>query len=500
MPLPSLLLAVDQGTTGTRTYVFDRKAKVLGSAYREHAQHFPKAGWVEHDALELWENTQATGAAALRAAGIAKSAAKRHVAGLGITNQRETVVLWDRASSKPVHRAIVWQCRRTAARCEQLLKLGWGPRIRRSTGLEVDAYFSATKVEWLLKHVPKARAAAKNGKLAFGTVDSWLLWKLSQGKAHATDYTNASRTLLYDIRRRRWDPELLRLFSIPETLLPKVQASASQFGATASSAFCGEGIPITGIAGDQQAALFGQGCTRPGEMKNTYGTGCFLLLNLGPRWKASRHRLLTTLACGVDGGPVFAFEGAVFIGGAAVQWVRDQLGLIKSADQSEAICRSLKDNAGVYLVPAFVGLGAPHWDSGARGILTGLTRASTAGHIVRAAVESMAFQSVDLVRAMEADAGVKIKRLRVDGGASRNDWLMQFQADLLGAQVERPAQVETTALGAALLAGLGAGLLDPDQGRSFAGTVKRFSPKLPANARMRDLEGWNMALRQALTA
>jgi glycerol kinase len=497
MPQPSLLIAVDQGTTGTRTYVFDRRGRVLGSAYREHAQHFPQAGWVEHDASELWENTQATGRAALRAAGVTVSSAPRHVAGLGITNQRETVVLWDRARSRPVHRAIVWQCRRTAARCEELLKHGWGPKIRGRTGLEVDAYFSATKAEWLLKHVPGARAAAESGELALGTVDTWLLWKLSGGRAHATDYSNASRTLLYDIRQRRWDPELLRLFSVPQTLLPKVQASASRFGVTASAAFCGPGIPVTGMAGDQQAALFGQGCTRPGEMKNTYGTGCFLLMNLGARWRASQRRLLTTLACGEDGGPVFALEGAVFIGGAAVQWVRDQLGLIKGAAETEAVCRSLKDNGGVHLVPAFVGLGAPYWDSRARGILTGLTRASKAAHVVRAAVESMAFQSAELVRAMEADAGLKIKRLRVDGGASRNDWLMQFQADLLGAQVERPAQVETTALGAALLAGLGAGLLKPSEGRRFAGTVKRFAPKLSAKARTAAMEGWKKAVRQA---
>jgi glycerol kinase len=498
MPRPSLLIAVDQGTTGTRTYVFDRRGKVLGSAYREHAQHFPQTGWVEHDAVELWENTQATGSAALRAAGITKSAARGHIAGLGITNQRETVVLWDRALSKPVHRAIVWQCRRTAARCEELLKRGWGPKIRGRTGLEVDAYFSATKAEWLLKQVPGARSGAQAGKLAFGTVDTWLLWKLTGGQAHATDFTNASRTLLYDIRRKRWDPELLRLFSVPEKILPQVQASASRFGVTAKGAFCGAGVPITGIAGDQQAALFGQGCTRPGEMKNTYGTGCFLLLNLGKRWRASKRRLLTTLACGGDGSPVFALEGAVFIGGAAVQWVRDQLGLVKSAAETEAVCRSLKDNGGVHLVPAFVGLGAPYWDSRARGTLTGLTRASSAAHVVRAAVESMAFQSAELVRALESDAGLKIKRLRVDGGASRNDWLMQFQADLLGAQVERPAQVETTALGAALLAGLGCGLLKASQERSFAGMVKRFLPKLPLKARTQAMEGWKKAVRQAV--
>jgi len=424
-------------------------------------------------------------------------AVRRHVAALGITNQRETIVLWDKVRSKPLHRAVVWQCRRTADRCEQLVKRGWGARIRGRTGLQVDPYFSATKAEWLLKNIAGAKARAEAGKLALGTVDTWLLWNLSGGKAHATDFTNASRTLLYDIRRRCWDPELLRLFSIPAGLLPRVQASASHFGVTSAGAFCGEGLPITGIAGDQQSALFGQGCTHPGEMKNTYGTGCFLLLNLGQDWRLSKQGLLTTLACGQDGGPVYALEGAVFIGGAAVQWVRDQLGLIKSASETEALCRSLKDNGGVHLVPAFVGLGAPYWDSRARGVLTGLTRASSAAHIVRAAVESMAFQSAELVHAMEKDAGMKVRRLRVDGGASRNDWLMQFQADLLGAQVERPSQVETTALGAALLAGLGVGLFKAGRRHRVAGAVKRFKASMTPKARSMAFSAWEKSVRQA---
>jgi glycerol kinase len=498
MTTSGLLIAVDQGTTGTRTYVFDRRAKVLGSSYREHRQHFPRPGWVEHDPEEIWENTQATGAAALKAAGLVPSKARRHIAALGITNQRETVVLWDRKRSRPLHRAIVWQCRRSAGRCEQLLRRGWGPRIQARTGLIVDAYFSATKAEWLLKQVPGAAAAAAAGILALGTMDSWLLWRLSGGGVHATDFSNASRTMLFDIRRRTWDRELLRLFSVPAGILPKVQASASLFGMTAQGAFCGPGIPVTGIAGDQQAALFGQGCTRPGSMKNTYGTGCFLLMNLGGRHRTSRRRLLTTLACGPDGGPVFALEGAVFIGGAAVQWVRDQLGLVREASETEALCRSLKDNGGVHLVPAFVGLGAPHWDSQARGVLSGLTRGSGRAHLVRAAVESMAFQSADLVRAMEADAGMRVRTLRVDGGASRNNWLMQFQADLLGALVERPAQTETTALGAALLAGLGCGLLKAgDLGRRV-GIQRRFKPVLAPSARLAAMTGWRQAVRQAM--
>jgi glycerol kinase len=492
-----LLIAVDQGTTGTRTYVMDAGAKVLGSAYREHAQHFPHPGWVEHDAQELWANVQATGTAALKAAGLGAAAAPRHVAGLGITNQRETVVLWRRRDAKPVHRAIVWQCRRSAERCEALWRSGHAPAIRASTGLELDAYFSATKAEWLLKHVPGAAAQARRGELALGTVDTWLLWRLSGGAAHATDYSNASRTLLFDIRKKAWDPRWLALFGVPGGLLPTVQASASHFGSTAEGAFCGAGIPITGIAGDQQAALFGQGCVNPGGMKNTYGTGCFLLLNLGAEHRASKQRLLTTLACGPDGGPVYALEGAVFVGGAAVQWVRDQLGLVKSAAETEAICRSLPDNGGVHLVPAFVGLGAPHWDSQARGTLTGLTRGSGAKQVVRAAVESMAFQSADLVRAMEKDAGLRVRRLRVDGGASKNDWLMQFQADLLGATVERPKNVETTALGAALLAGIGAGLLKPAQAQRLSRVERRFTPRSTAHQRILWMQGWDRAVRQS---
>ncbi len=497
MPKPDLLVAIDQGTTSTRTLVLDARGRVLGAGQREFAQHFPKPGWVEHDALEIWESVQATGRAALKAAGIATGAAPARIAGIGITNQRETTVLWDRASSKPLHRAIVWQCRRTAPRCEQLKRQGREAAIRAKTGLVLDAYFSATKLEWLLKHVPGAAAKARAGALAFGTIDSWLLWKLTGGTAHATDHSNASRTLLYDIHRKAWDPGLLRLFGVHPSLLPTVQASASRFGVSDRRAFCGPGIPITGIAGDQQAALFGQGCVRPGDMKNTYGTGCFLLQNLGPKRKLSRHGLLTTLACGPDGGPVYAFEGAVFIGGAAVQWVRDQLGLIRSAAEAEALCRSIPDNGGVHLVPAFVGLGAPHWDSRARGILTGLTRGSGRAQIVRAAVESMAYQSEDLLKAMQRESGLKPRSLRVDGGATRNAWLMQFQADLSGLTVERPANVETTALGVAMLAGLGAGSLMPARLSAWRRIQKRFIPRVRPQERRRLKDGWEHALAQA---
>jgi glycerol kinase len=493
MPKPELIVAIDQGTTSSRVLVLDRRWRVLGVGQRELTQHFPKPGWVEHDAREIWEDVQATGAAALKAAGIPRARAAARIAGLGITDQRETTVLWERASSRPVHRAIVWQCRRTAERCAQLKRRGREAGIRAKTGLVLDAYFSATKLEWLLKHVPGAAAKARAGKLAFGTIDSWLLWNLTGGSSHATDFSNASRTLLYDIRAKRWDPGLLRLFGVHPSLLPKVQASASRFGVTDARAFCGAGVPITGIAGDQQAALFGQGCERPGSMKNTYGTGCFLLQNLGSRFKLSKHGLLTTLACGPDGGPVYAFEGAVFIGGAAVQWVRDQLGLIRSAAEAEAACRRLKDDGGVHLVPAFVGLGAPHWDSQARGVLTGLTRGSGRDHVIRAAVASMAHQSQDLLQAMARESGLKPRSLRVDGGATRNAWLMQFQADLSGLQVERPANVETTALGAARLAALGAGL----PAGLPQGAWTRFRTRATDGQRRTWQTDWDHAVRQA---
>jgi glycerol kinase len=500
MPRPELIIAIDQGTTSSRCLVLDQRGRVLGASQREFTQHFPKPGWVEHDAEEIWDSVQATGRAALKAAGIQPAKTAQRITCIGITDQRETTLLWDRKTSRPVHRAIVWQCRRTAERCASLKRQGREAGIRAKTGLVLDAYFSATKLEWLLKHVPGAAAKARAGRLAFGTVDSWLLWKLTAGAAHATDHSNASRTLLYDIRKKRWDPALLRLFGVPAAVLPKVQASASHFGVTARGAFCGAGIPITGIAGDQQAALFGQACVKPGDMKNTYGTGCFLLQNLGRRFKLSKHGLLTTLACGPDGGPAYAFEGAVFIGGAAVQWVRDQLGLIKTAAEAEAVCRSLKDNGGVYLVPAFVGLGAPHWDSQARGILTGLTRGSGRAQVVRAAVESMAYQSDDLLKAMQKESGLKARALRVDGGATKNDWLMQFQADQSGLRVERPANVETTALGAALLAGIGAGLLKASDAARSIRIARRFRPQGSAARRRARTQGWRAALKQARTA
>jgi glycerol kinase len=494
--LQRCILAIDQGTTGTRSYLFDSQARVLGSAYSEFTQHFPKPGWVEHDAEEIWETVERTGRAALKSAGLKASA----VAAVGITNQRETTLLWDRKNSKPIHRAIVWQCRRTAGRCDELKGQGHEKAFRDKTGLVLDAYFSGTKIEWLLKHLPGAARRAARGELAFGTIDTWLLWKLSGGRAHATDFSNASRTLLYDIRKKAWDPKLQRLLHVPSSLLPKVQASSSIFGLTGPRSFLGSGIPIAGMAGDQQAALFGQGCFEAGSLKNTYGTGCFLLLNLGKRHRLSKNKLLTTLICDAQGQPAYGLEGAVFIGGAAVQWVRDGLKLIKSSADSEKLSASIKDTGGVYLVPAFVGLGAPHWDQHARGALIGLTRGSGIAQVTRAAVESMAYQSADLVTAMQKDAGLKVKELRVDGGASKNALLMQFQADLLGARINRPKMVETTALGAAFLAGLRVGLWkNAAQLQKLRKVDKVFKPRMKPAERKQLLSGWNDAVSRVLT-
>ncbi len=490
------ILAIDEGTTGTRSYVFDAQGRVRGSSYREFTQFFPRPGWVEHDALEIWEAVQATTRGALRAAGLKASS----LAAIGITNQRETTVVWDRATGRPIHRAIVWQCRRTAERCEQLKRQGMEGRFRVRTGLLLDAYFSGTKIEWLLKNVPGAMDRARRRRLAFGTIDSWLLWNLTGGASHATDPTNASRTLLFDIRRKRWDPQLCRILGVPSSILPRVQESASDFGKTSSKGFLGSAIPVTGIAGDQQAALYGQGCHAPGTLKNTYGTGCFLLLNLGRRFLLSKNRLLTTLGCDGAGRPAYVLEGAVFIGGAAIQWVRDGLGLLKSSAESEGVARSVKGTGGVYLVPAFVGLGAPYWDARARGAILGITRGTTRAHVVRAALESLAFQTRDVVEAMRKDSGHPVRELRVDGGACRNDVLLQFQADLLGAHIDRPRMVETTAMGAAYLAGLQAGLF---RSAEFVRRVRRtdrvFRPHMGKTERERLWSGWKDAVRRTLT-
>lgn len=446
------VLALDQGTTSSRAIVFDRRGRAVATAQQEFTQHFPQPGWVEHDPRDLWTTTRRTALGAIAEANLTV----RNLAAVGLTNQRETTLLWDRRTGRPLHRAIVWQDRRTADRCAQLKQRGLEPLFRQKTGLLLDPYFSGTKLAWLLDHVPGARRRAEKGELAFGTVDTWLLWQLTGGRVHATDVSNASRTLLLNLRTGDWDDELLKILRIPREVLPDVRASSGIFGEV-SAVPALNGLPIGGIAGDQQAALFGQACWSPGMAKNTYGTGCFLLLNTGAKPVASKNNLLTTIAWKIDGRLEYALEGSVFIGGAVVQWLRDGLGLIAKSGDVEKLAARVADNGGVYLVPAFAGLGAPHWDAGARGTITGLTRGSTAGHLARAALESIAYQSADLLHAMESDCGRKLRELRVDGGAVRNNALMQFQADVLRVPVVRPRTTETTALGAAYLAGLAVG-------------------------------------------
>ncbi len=487
------VLALDQGTTSSRALVFGRDGGLLGLAQREFAQHFPQPGWVEHDAEEIWESQHTVAAEALRAAGLGPA----DLAGVGITNQRETTVLWDRATGEPVHRAIVWQDRRTADLCDRLRGEGHEPVFRERTGLLLDPYFSGTKLCWLLDHVPGARARAERGELAFGTIDTWLLWKLTGGALHATDTSNASRTLLFDLRRLAWDDDLLARLALPRALLPVVRPSSGLF-ARAASGTALAGAPIAGVAGDQQAALFGQGCFAPGMAKNTYGTGCFLLLNTGGSPVASTNRLLTTVAWTIEGRTTYALEGAVFVAGALVQWLRDGLGLIRTAGEIEALAASVPDSGGVVVVPAFAGLGAPHWDPHARGTILGLTRGSTAAHIARAALEAIALQSADVLRAMERDAGLTLAELRVDGGAAANDLLLRIQADLIGAPVVRPADTETTAFGAAALAGLATGFWENRE--AIADRRKhdrRFEPSGTDDHRDRLRILWERGLRRA---
>ena len=444
------VLALDQGTTSSRAIVFDHRGQACGAAQQEFRQIFPEPGWVEHDPTEIWATQSAVLHGALATAGIGAA----DLAAIGITNQRETTVLWERATGRPVANAIVWQDRRTAGTCDALRAAGHAPAFAAKTGLVLDAYFSGTKLKWLLDHVPGARARAEAGELAFGTIDSWLVWNLTRGSVHATDPSNASRTLLFDIHRGDWDDELLALLDVPRAVLPKVVPSSGVLGYANLE---GTDVPIAGIAGDQQAALFGQACHAPGLAKNTYGTGCFLLMNTGPKAVASRNNLLTTVAWNRNGVTEYALEGSVFIGGAVVQWLRDGLKIIRQASEVEALALTVPDNGGVYFAPAFAGLGAPHWDAYARGTIVGLTRGATGGHIARAALESIAYQSADLLSAMEKDAGLALPELRVDGGATASNLLMQFQADLLGVPVVRPRVHETTALGAAYLAGLAVG-------------------------------------------
>jgi glycerol kinase len=486
------VLALDQGTTGSRALVVDPDGAVRGSGYVLLPQYYPKPGWVEHDAEEIWQTTTQAIGQALAAARVSGA----DIAAIGITNQRETSVLWERASGRPVHRAIVWQCRRTAPFCERLKSEGHEAEFRRKTGLMLDPYFSGTKIRWLLDEVPGARQRAERGLLCFGTVDSWLLWRLTGGAVHATDPSNASRTLCYDIRRRSWDEALCEALGVPAALLPEVKPSAGSFGETAAGVLPA-GIPVTGIAGDQQSALFGQCCFEPGMAKNTYGTGCFLLLNTGDKPVASERGLLTTIAWQLDGVVTYALEGSVFMGGAVVQWLRDGLGIIGSAAESETLAKSVPDAGGVYLVPAFTGLGAPYWDPYARGVLVGLTRGTTKAHIARAALEAIAYQNRDVLDVMTLEAGAERKALRVDGGAAANNFLCQFQADVLNVEVLRPAVTETTGMGAAFLAGVGAGLWKTSDLARRWRLERRFTPSAHTTAREAGYAGWRRAVERA---
>ncbi len=490
------VLAIDQGTTGSTCLVLDEHGGILGRGYSEFTQHYPRPGWVEHDADEIWEVTLRVARQAVAAARAAH--ASLDLRAIGITNQRETIVVWERRTGRPVHRAIVWQDRRTAGHCRELKEAGHEANVRAKTGLVLDPYFSATKLSWLLSNVDGLRERAERGELAAGTIDCWLIWKLTGGRVHATDPTNASRTLLYDLHTRDWDDELLALFDVPRALLPEVRPSSGDFGST-DSEFFGSAVPVGGVAGDQQAALFGQGCVEPGLAKNTYGTGAFLLMQTGDRPVASSSGLLTTVACGPRGEPAYALEGAIFIAGAAVQWLRDELKVLKAANETEPMARGLAANDGVYFVPAFVGLGAPHWEPEARGMIVGLTRGAGVAHLARAALESMAYATHDVLRAMERDSGVVATELAVDGGASLNDWLMQFQADVVGLPVRRPQMVETTAAGAAGLAGIAAGIwADAAAFLHARPEPDRFEPALPEAQRKDLLAGWQRAVRAAL--
>jgi glycerol kinase len=488
------VLAIDQGTTSTRCIVFDEHARTVSTAQREFPQHYPASGWVEHNAEDIWRDTLATARAAIEQSGVGADG----IAALGITNQRETTVVWERASGIPIHRAIVWQDRRTADVCAGLKGDGVEDLVRQRTGLLLDPYFSGTKVAWLLDNIPDARARAERGELAFGTIDSFLLWRLTGGRVHATDVTNASRTLLFDIHRQQWDDDLLRLIRVPRALLPEVRDSSEVYGETAPGLF-DRPIPIGGIAGDQQAALVGQACFEPGMVKSTYGTGCFVLLNTGHTPVLSKNRMLTTPAYRIKGRTTYAMEGSIFVAGASIKWLRDGLRIVSHAGETAALAAKVPDSHGVYMVPAFVGLGAPHWEPGARGLICGLTLDATPAHLARAALESVAFQTVDLTDAMARDGAARAATIRVDGGMASNDWFCQFLADVLEARVERPVQLESTALGAAFLAGLATGVWT-DLNAIAATWAKgaAFTPKMAAPRRTEALAGWRTALRRTL--
>lgn len=489
------ILALDQGTTSSRAIIFNHKAEIIATAQKEIQQIFPKPGWVEHNPAEIWSSQAGVAAEVIAKSGLTGNDIKA----IGITNQRETTIVWDRETGNPIYNAIVWQDRRTSAFCDKLKKDGHASLIQSKTGLVIDAYFSASKIKWILENVEGAQEKALAGKLAFGTVDSWLVWKFTRGAVHVTDITNASRTMLFNIIDQKWDEELLDLFEIPESMLPEVKESSEIYGETASTIFASK-IPIAGIAGDQHAALFGQMCIEKAMVKNTYGTGCFMLMNIGDKFITSKNNLLTTIAWKINGKVEYAFEGSIFIGGAVVQWLRDGLGVIKSSEEVEKLASSETDNGGVYFVPAFAGLGAPYWNQDVQGTIVGLTRGSTSGHIARAAIEAIAFQTMDVLKAMEADSGMKIKELRVDGGATANDLLMQFQSNLLNCNVIKPTIVETTALGAAYLAGLAVGFWkDIDEIKNNWQIERTFNPSDDNKQIQIEIKNWEKAIRTAQT-
>jgi glycerol kinase len=482
-------MALDAGTTSNRCIIFDREGNQVAVAQKEFKQIYPHPGWVEHDAMEIW----ATQLGCAQEAILKARTEAKEIAAIGITNQRETTIVWDKNTGLPVYNAIVWQCRRTAEYCESL-EAEWEDVIRAKTGLKIDAYFSGTKIRWILENVPGAREKAEKGDLLFGTVDTWLIWNLTRGKAHVTDYSNASRTMLFNIHTLEWDDEILELLNIPKSMLPEVRPSSDVYGETDYTLF-GDGIKIAGAAGDQQAALFGQTCFKPGEAKNTYGTGCFLLMNTGETPVASKNGLVTTIAWGLNGKVEYALEGSIFVAGAAIQWLRDEMGLVENSPASERYARMVDDTNGVYMVPAFVGLGAPYWDPYARGAIVGLTRGANRNHVVRATLESLAYQTWDVLHAMEADSGIKLDSLKVDGGACANDFLMQFQADIIRAEVRRPVCIETTALGASYLAGLAVGYWDSqDDVKANWQVSGSFVPKMDAALAQEKLDGWHAAV------
>ncbi len=489
------ILALDQGTSSSRAIVFDHEGRICATAQKEFPQHFPKPGWVEHDPKDIWSSEASVIAEAITSMGINGL----NIAGIGITNQRETTIVWDAETGEPVYNAIVWQDRRTSEYCDSLKEQNLTGFIREKTGLIIDAYFSATKIRWILENVPGARARAEAGKLRFGTVDTWLLWNLTRGECHMTDVSNASRTMLFNIHTLNWDEELMKLFGIPMSMLPEFHSSSEIYGYTKTTIFAHK-VPVAGIAGDQQAALFGQMCTTPGSVKNTYGTGCFLLMNSGTKPITSSHNLLTTIAWKIGDTVNYALEGSIFVGGSVVQWLRDGLGIIKSSSEIESLAMTVPDNGGVYFVPALTGLGAPYWDQYANGTICGLTRGTTAAHIARAALEGIAFETMDIVNAMEHDAGIKLAELKVDGGASRNNLMMQFQADILGTKVIRPKVTETTAMGACYLAGLATGYWDSlDDIKRQWNADKVFEPLAPAEKVLKLKEGWANAIGRTLT-